>query len=588
MHPRCSSAHAVEELWTLAHASTHSVRPRLSLSKPLRTLWRLHFSSSASDYEGKKVAVIGGGITGLATAYHLAKDPSTRVTLWERLDRLGGWLESENIEVDDAGGRVLFDYGPRTLRATAGAFSTFELIKELGLEKEILRTGIHDAASRNRYIYYPDHLVRLPGPQPGAGLLVNLISNSLSLFTEPALKSIPWAVAMEPLRPKRDKDLEDESVAEFVTRRLGKAVTDNIVSAVFHGIYAGDIYQLSAKTLLPRIWQLEVSSRGIFRSLLDRSRIHVPYEMYHERQLIRAEKGPAFFAEAGTYLDGASVFSLKGGMGQLVEGLVTSLSRSSNVEIKMKSTISLMNRNVSGLRIESNDGGHHEYDYVVSTTPSQELHRQMEPSFKHTDAFTFLGDQNYAVHVMVVNLFFKTPDLVPVHGFGYLIPRSIPLEQNPERALGVVFMSDSNIGQDTAQGTKLTVMMGGHWWDGWKDGDFPDEDSGIQMAKAVVERHLQITEEPIIATARLLKNAIPQYTVGHTSRMRDLHAALSQEIPGLKLAGAWYTGVGVNDCTRAARLTAHSILADKRGETGLERYLDEYIAGYEATVQKPR
>lgn len=192
---------------------------------------------------------------------------------------------------------------------------------------------------------------------------------------------------------------------------------------------------------------------------------------------------------------------------------------------------------------------------------------------------------NYAVNVMVVNLFFRSPNLIPVHGFGYLIPRSIPFDQNPERALGVIFMSDSNVGQDTAQGTKLTVMMGGHWWDGWQESDLPDEQSAIEMARSLLERHLQITEEPMLAKAKMMKDAIPQYTVGHTERMKSLHHSLGRELPGLKVAGAWYTGVGVNDCVRAGRLAAHAVSSDRKYMTGLERYLDEKIDGYE--VLKP-
>lgn len=74
---------------------------------------------------------------------------------------------------------------------------------------------------------------------------------------------------------------------------------------------------------------------------------------------------------------------------------------------------------------------------------------------------------NPSVTVMVVNLFYSNPSLIPVRGFGYLIPRSVPLEQNLECGLGVVFDSESSIGQDTASGTKVTVILGGHWWSDW-------------------------------------------------------------------------------------------------------------------------
>lgn len=173
---------------------------------------------------------------------------------------------------------------------------------------------------------------------------------------------------------------------------------------------------------------------------------------------------------------------------------------------------------------------------------------------------------------MVVNLFYKTPSLTPP-GFGYLIPRSVPKEQNPEHALGVVFMSDATAGQDTASGTKVTVMLGGHWWDNWKDEDLPTEDQAVKMAQSLLGRHLGIREEPILAKAKLQRNSIPQPTMGHIERMKELHSALDSEYHGrLKVAGAWYVGPGVSTCADYGLLAAASILSGAR-TSGLEVYL---------------
>lgn len=158
---------------------------------------------------------------------------------------------------------------------------------------------------------------------------------------------------------------------------------------------------------------------------------------------------------------------------------------------------------------------------------------------------------------MVVNLYYPEPDLLPVTGFGYLIPRSIPYDQNPERALGVIFGSESSVGQDTAPGTKLTVMFGGHWWDDWQESDYPDHDTAVKMARSLLERHLGIKDEPTLTRSRLQHNAIPQYTVGHVSRMQELSQAVRDDFnKRLTLAGSWYGGVGVTDCVRQAYLAA--------------------------------
>jgi protoporphyrinogen oxidase len=175
-----------------------------------------------------------------------------------------------------------------------------------------------------------------------------------------------------------------------------------------------------------------------------------------------------------------------------------------------------------------------------------------------------------------VNLYYNDPNTLPVRGFGYLIPRSIPFHQNPERALGVVF--DSEIvpsGQDTVPGTKLTVMLGGHWWDDWST--IPSESESIAMAKAVLARHMNVRTEPTATMFSSQKECIPQYTVGHSARLKEAHRHLLTNFKGrLKVAGNSYTGVGVNDCIKAARDAAASVdSGDWKSRTGLEGFEKE-------------
>lgn len=170
-----------------------------------------------------------------------------------------------------------------------------------------------------------------------------------------------------------------------------------------------------------------------------------------------------------------------------------------------------------------------------------------------------------------MNLYFSNPNLLPEQGFGYLIPRSIPFEQNPECALGVVFDSDALQGQDTVTGTKITVMLGGHWWDGLVA--YPDSEEAVSMARAVLKRHLNVDEEPQAVNASLQRDCIPQYTVGHKSRLKDAHYKLMSQFGGkLSVVGSSYTGVGLNDCIRAGRDLAKQI-ASEENVTGLESFV---------------
>lgn len=101
------------------------------LSRTLQVTPHQHFSASAPQFlpnpRAKKVAVLGGGITGLATAFNLSRDlPNSQITIFESSSRLGGWLDSEKVEVD--GGHVVFEWGPRTLRAQGPCQDTFRLV----------------------------------------------------------------------------------------------------------------------------------------------------------------------------------------------------------------------------------------------------------------------------------------------------------------------------------------------------------------------------------------------------------------------------------------------------------------------------
>ena len=179
------------------------------------------------------------------------------------------------------------------------------------------------------------------------------------------------------------------------------------------------------------------------------------------------------------------------------------------------------------------------------------------------------------VTVGVVSLYFPpdpTGSFPTLRGFGYLIPQAVPFEQNPELALGVIFDSCAVKGQDTVDGTKLTVMLGGHYWKDWASP--PSGEECVAMARSVLERHLGITAEPAAVHARVHQRAIPQYRVGHRKRLGQLHEHLIDTYGGrVKVAGGSYTGVGVNDCIRAAYYIAESALSPRwRDFSGLESF----------------
>lgn len=186
-------------------------------------------------------------------------------------------------------------------------------------------------------------------------------------------------------------------------------------------------------------------------------------------------------------------------------------------------------------------------------------------------------ESSTAVTIQLVNLWYPVPFAnAPHHAFGYLIPQAVGFDQNPECVLGVIFDSDRefsvptrsspeviNRGADTIHGTKLTVMLGGHYWDGLPESFLPDAAAAAEMAKKAVERHLNLdpalSAQAVVST-KLCRECIPQHLVGHGKRMIYADRELEWAFKGrLAVAGQSYTNPGVLGAVRAARDVAVQI-----------------------------
>ncbi|RAL01351.1 oxygen-dependent protoporphyrinogen oxidase [Aspergillus ibericus CBS 121593] len=525
-------------------------------------------------------AVIGAGITGLTAAYLLSRDPScSKVTLYEKSSHLGGWVSSEKISVP-GGGQIVFDYGPRTLRTAAPAsLPMLDLITQLGLSDHVLVTLKSEPAATNRFIYYPDHLVRLPSPAKDG-----LFSTGLQMLREPLFKGVLNSIFSEYFQPplRAQGYMEDESVADFLSRRVSSGIVDNIASAALAGVFGGDVNRLSAEVVLGKLRILEKEYGSISHGLIEEMSKGVRLMAMDDFLAVESVEGEqdrsnTFFTRFRRVASIASVVTLRDGLGQLTDTLAAHLKESSKVEIVSGTEVTAIGQDSAtrDLTIGFGKGRANTHNRVIATHAPLSLARQLKNTKANqtvpSDTIQNLAEHKDAVTIMVVNLFYTEEDLVPVDGFGYLIPNSIPFEENPERALGVIFGSATSLGQDTAPGTKLTVMLGGYWWDGWTETDYPDPDTGIQMAQTLLHRHLGITATPAVARARLLRDAIPQYTVGHLSRIDKLSRSVRRDFDKrLTLAGSWYgtVGIGVVDCIRQAYLAASYGVGSKKLDAG--------------------
>lgn len=189
--------------------------------------------------------------------------------------------------------------------------------------------------AKNRFLYYPDRLNRLPSP----GEPLNF-ENIFDLWRSGLLAGAPYTL-LEPWRPRRPSDLTDESIGSFIARRADKRIANNIVSAVMHGIYAGDVWQLSARTLLAQAWKLEGRSGSVWRghfAVNQESNLPVhallshPYDvdaLHAMREDITLDD--KFVDQLGE----CTMFSFRNGLQEMIKRLQQKLEGNDQVQLKL-------------------------------------------------------------------------------------------------------------------------------------------------------------------------------------------------------------------------------------------------------------
>ncbi|KAI8873439.1 Protoporphyrinogen oxidase [Ramicandelaber brevisporus] len=495
----------------------------------------------------RKLAVLGGGISGLAAAHGFLKrvnrlglpKNSWSVDIFDSSSRPGGWISTQKRT-------VLFEGGPRTLRPRGGpeVQAMLSLISDLKLADEIITTPKSSPAAKNRFIYDGKRLNRLP-PQ--------LKTMLLTPWQVPkAVYAFALGVLKEPFIAKRTVD--DESVHEFVARRLGsERVATDIVSAVMHGIYAGDARKLSARSTLGSLWEMESSHGSIVRAGIA-SMLGSKSTSMSSQESEFGEIDPA----VTKVLSDASVFSFKNGAQTLVDALHQSLERS-GVRIHQGEPCLSIQSAASGsepIRIETSSGRTLDADAVITALPGPQLAKLLTHC-QHSEQYTQLLTFNPAVDVAVVCLAFENVKL-PVSGFGYLIPSPV-LAASQTAALGVVFDSDAFPDPNAPTITRVTVMMGGYEFKRILGDSIPDEQL-LQHALSTLRDHLGIAATPIAHSVRVNRQCISQYLVGHADRVKNLEALTEEEFGSrLKMAGASLYGVSVGNCIASGLRAAHSV-----------------------------
>ena len=483
-----------------------------------------------------RTAIIGGGIAGLAAAYELeqARRAGNKVeyTLFESRDRLGGSLSSEVVD-----GAVL-ERGPDSFLTEKPAAA--ELCRELGLGAEL--TPSNDA-DRKTYIVVRNRLVPLPD-----GLMF-LIPTKLIPTALTRLFSWPTKIRMglELLIPPRPSS-QDESVASLVERHFGRETVDRLADPLLSGIFGGDSAQLSARTVLPRLVEMEEEYGSLTRGMLAAHR-KMRARMKDAAKRIEAVNGNA---QGNSRPAQRSIFTaLRGGMNQLVDALAARLDPAS---VRLSTPVTGLEKTADGWKVVA--GGTNEvYDAVILATPawaSGELLSRIDPQLAEE-----LRGIPYSSSI-TINLIYDETQLGRLpDGFGFLVP-----VVEGRSMLACTFVHRKFLGRTPPGKAVLRAFLGGMKNEALMAAPDAELLATVrrELTEILGEKILPQSATPEHTQVSRWPRAMAQYAVGHQERMARIHPRVAA-LPGLKLAGNAYDGIGVSDCIRLGRKAARELLA---------------------------
>ncbi|MBI5173079.1 MAG: protoporphyrinogen oxidase [Candidatus Melainabacteria bacterium] len=474
--------------------------------------------------EPRRVAIIGGGISGLVTAYRLRQQAGPqseklKITLYEASPRLGGVIET--LKWQDC----LIESGPDSF-ITNKPF-LLDLAKELNLSDRIVKVQSEGAGgalvySGGRMHSVPDGFVMLAPSK--------LLPFAASGILSPAGKMRALMELVIPQRKVETPSGADESLANFVRRRFGAEVLDKLAQPMVAGIYVGDAEKLSAQSVAARFLEMEQTKGSVIRALMK-----------------NREKSSG--ARYGLFA------SFDGGIGTLVEALLANLP---DVELRRGCAVRRIERKGAGylLKSEADDAC---YDMLVLACPA-------------ASASTMLSEVNptlssqlakiQSASSVVVNFVFEKEALASLEKrFGRTFGAVIPLKERKASNLTLIaFSFASNKYPLRAPDKEIIVraFLGGV---GEEETLALADDVLLRLAEEDLNRLLAPTKPAHYRRVHRWPASMPQYNLGHEALVAEIEETVADQ-PGLYLTGASYRGVGIPDCVNSANLCAKKLMAE--------------------------
>lgn len=466
----------------------------------------------------QQVVVIGAGISGLTSAWFLQQQ-GYEVLVLEASACVGGNLQTVQRE------GCQFERGPNSFMNNRQAMA--DLIKGAGLESELL---LANADAHRRFIGKHGELMALP-TSPKEGITTKVLS-------WPGKLHVAW-------EPFVGKGTKEESIAEFVQRRLGREMFDWLIDPFISGVFAGDPHKLSVQAAVPRLYALEKNHGSLIRGAIAKMRTS------------RQDKGPK--------LDGA-MMTFKGGLHQLMTSLAEQLLNPVQTNTQVES---VSYSQTHGYLIRSGDAIW-QAEKVVMAVPAKQVARLIEDLPTQNEAMLQQAQQHLRnIHyppVATVSMAFNKEQIKhPLNGFGALLP-----SKENKQILGALFPSSIFTDRAPADQHVVTVFVGGGRADSQRQQGKPgvmqlSEAERLGVVMQELDGYVGITGQPLWSEESYWPAAIPQYELGHVQRVADIDAAL-EHLPGLYLRSNWRDGVALGDCVENAQKLAQRVVADDSGE----------------------
>ena len=474
------------------------------------------------------VVIVGGGISGLATAFAVqeqaaAQGLSLQCTVLESDSSWGGKIVTHRI------GDLVTEAGPDSFLSQKQA--GLELCAKLGLTDQLINTN---ETGKRAFVLHGGRLHELPEG------LVSFVPKQLGPFLRSGLLS--WTglarMGLDVLLPRGPSD-GDESLASFFRRRFGTQAFERVLEPLMAGIYAGDAEQMSLKATFPRFFELEQRHGSIIRGMT-------------------AEKQQApLISLIGSKR--TMFVSLKNGLSDLVMALRTRLEQ--------QGVACRLGCRVDALRVRSHQPGRWMYDLILNEGPavSAESVVLATPAYVSADllrpltpiAGGLLDMIPYASTATIAMAYPAEQVAGVVEGFGFIVPRiegrdliaatwtSLKWPHRAPAGQVLIRCYVGGVGRETILQLNDTELMA--------------------RVRAELSVLCGITANPTYVEVNRWWKAMPQYTLGHLNRLSQLDAALSR-YPGLVLTGAGYRGVGIPDCIRDGAVAADHIVRHFSGE----------------------